>query len=103
MPLFTVERDVSGAIRAEIDASAFRALTCAQEYENLRWIRSYWDVERERVLCLCEATSEAEIREHSERARIDCGVVREITEIRPDQYAPPAQSRAVAAGGEGGR
>lgn len=86
MPMFAIRRNVVGLSDEEIDAAGYRAVVCAIEYDGLRWLRSIYDRERGQLLCLYEARSEAEIREHALRSRIPCDEVREVEEILPDPY-----------------
>jgi hypothetical protein len=100
MPLFTIRRSVPGANRDEIDASAFRAIVCAYEYPNMRWIRSYWDQHGGQLLCLYEADSAEQIADHAQRARIPCDEVREVVAFGPEEFAhvalPTPEAGAVA-------
>ena len=96
MPKFTVRRDLPNATDVDIDAAALRAVACEAEMKGrVRWIRSYRDRDAERILCLYEAASEAEIREHAELARIPCDEVREVTELGPAQYVDAELPEAV--------
>jgi hypothetical protein len=86
MPLYSIRRDVPGATREDVDASAFRAVVCAYEYEGLRWIRSFWDEHKEQILCLYEALSPEQLEDHARRSRIPCDEVREVEELTPKMY-----------------
>lgn len=97
MPLFSIRRDVPGATQEDLDASAYRALVCANAYKGMRWIRSYWDRENGQILCLYEARSREDLIQHSERSRIPCDEVREIMEILPGDYLGATPGAGVAA------
>jgi len=86
MPLYTIVRDVAGLSDGEIDAAGVRAVICAFEYPGLRWIRSYLDRDQQELLCLYQADTVAQIREHAERARIPAGEIREVEEIVPHPH-----------------
>ncbi len=86
MPLYKIRRGVPGASREDVDASAFRAVACAIEFDGLHWVRSFWDEAAGELTCLYEAASAAQVLAHAERARIPCDSVAEVTEITPDEY-----------------
>jgi hypothetical protein len=86
MPLFLVRREVPGAHRGEIDAGAFRAGSCLHNYDDMRWITSYLDVEGERVFCIYEARSADDLRDHAIRARIPCDEVLPVVQLLPEEY-----------------
>lgn len=100
MPTYFIRRDVTGLDDDDVEAAGFRAAVCAYEYTGLRWIRSYWDREAQELHCYYEAESEAQVRDHSERSRIAVSEVREVSDIDPSDFAPPAppSSTARAAG-----
>jgi hypothetical protein len=86
MPLYTIRRMVPGAQQDDVDAASLRAIFCAYEYSGLKWIRSFWDQAKQELLCVYEATSPDQIREHSNRARLPCDEVTEVVEFGPEQY-----------------
>ncbi len=86
MPLYAIRRELGTISREELDASAYRAIMCGYEFENMRWVRSFWDPEAGNITCLYEAVSAEEIREHARRARIPCTEVREVIEVIPEAY-----------------
>ena len=100
MAIFFIRREAPGLEADDVEAGGLRAAGCAQDYPGLRWIRSYWHRESAEVHCYYEAESEAQIREHSERARMVVSEVREVHDIDPSNYAPPTPPPArVRAGG----
>lgn len=86
MPLYAIRRDLGQVTREELDASAYRAIMCAYDFEGMRWIRSFWDPEQGEIRCLYEAQDAAQVFEHARRSRIPCDDVREVIEISPDLY-----------------
>lgn len=98
MPLFFVRREAPGLEADDVEAGGFRAAGCAHDYPGLRWIRSYWHRERAEVHCYYEAESEAQIREHSERARMVVTEVMEVVDIDPSSYASPPSTPEHASG-----
>ena len=98
MPLFLIRRDVQGADRGEIDAGAWRAVSCAYNFEGLKWISSYWDTEGGRVFCVYEAENADQIRMHSRLARIPCDEVTPVRELDRARFtmsqSDPAASTA---------
>lgn len=88
MPLYTIVRDLTGFSDGEIDAAAVRAVICAYEYPEMRWVRSYLDRARGEMLCLYSAASPEQLREHARRSRIPAGEIREVEEVVPAQFLP---------------
>lgn len=88
MPIFQVRRILGHASKDDVDAAAFRAIVCAYEYPGMKWHESYWDAEREEMICIYEADDADQIFIHAERSRIACDEVREVTVIRPGDYVP---------------
>ena len=86
MPLYTIRRKIPDASQEDVDAASLRAIFCAYEYSGLKWVRSFWDRDHQELLCVYEATSPDQVREHSERSRIPCDEVIEVLEFGPEQY-----------------
>lgn len=86
MPLYAIRRDLGPITREELDASAYRAIMCAYDFEGLKWVRSFWDPEQGEIRCLYEAQDVAQVIEHARRSRIPCDDVREVIEIDPGLY-----------------
>lgn len=86
MPLYTIRRELPDTTPEDIDAAAARAVMCAYEFEGLRWLRSYWDAERQAMLCVYEAAGPDQVRDHARRARIPCDEIREVEEVLPGPY-----------------
>ena len=87
MPLFKIERPFKATDDDDaLEAAALRALACAYWFQDLRWIRSFVDRDRDHVTCLYEAASEADIREHARIANIPCDDIREVHEIGPELF-----------------
>jgi hypothetical protein len=99
MATYFIRRDVSGLEADEVEAAGFRAAGCVYDYPGLRWLRSYWHRERAEVHCYYEAESEAQVREHSERSRMVVSEVREVQDIDPADFVPPAPSTSARAAG----
>ena len=87
MALFLIKRDVRGATPTDYDAAAFRAISCAYDYEGLRWVHSYWDRESGFSYCVYEAQSIEQIRQHSQRAHIACDEVYPVSHMVPEAYS----------------
>ena len=86
MALFLIRRDVRGSNQEDIDAGTWRAVSCAYNFDGLKWINSYWDVEGQRVFCVYEAESAEQIRMHSRLARISCEEVIPVGVIDPTKF-----------------
>jgi hypothetical protein len=96
MPLFLIRRDVTGATQTDYDAGVFRAISCAYDYEGLRWIHSYWDREGGMSYCLYEARSIDQIKQHSQRSQIACDEVLPVSHVQPEMYTAGRLSQAEA-------
>jgi hypothetical protein len=86
VPLYRIRRNVGPISQEEMDASAFRALICAQQFPGLKWHRSYWDRAAGFVDCFYEAADAVQIEEHARTARIPCDEVRVVDELVPATY-----------------
>ena len=86
MALFLIRRDVPGITQEEVDAAAYRAITCAFYYAGLKWLQSYWDRDAGIIHCVYEARSAEDIFEHAQVARIPCNDVREVHTFGPETY-----------------
>jgi hypothetical protein len=86
MALFMIKRNVQGASPTDYDAAVFRAISCAYEFDGLRWVRSYWDRQSGYSYCIYEADSAEQIREHSTLSQIACDEVFQVTDIDPESY-----------------
>jgi hypothetical protein len=87
MPLFMIKRDVNGATPMDYDAAVFRAISCAYDFEGLRWVHSYWDRESGNSYCVYEAQSPEQLRQHSQRSHISCDEIYPVAQIVPESYA----------------
>ena len=86
MPPYMIRRDVGQVSQEDVDAAAYRAITCAFHFSEMRWIKSYWDREAGVIRCIYEARTANDIYEHAARARIDCNEVKEVTELGPELH-----------------
>ena len=98
MPLFAIRRNLGPATQEEFDAAVYRAIICAYEYPDLKWIRSFWNPEQGEIHCYYEARDVAQLQEHAYRSAIPCDEVSLVTEILPESYmATGSQTRVVPA------
>ena len=97
MPLFMVRRNVPGISQEDMDAAAFRAITCAFYYSGLKWHRSFWDHDAGVLDCIYEAESAEELLAHAQRARIPCDEVREVDAFGPENYIGEAAAQQASA------
>ena len=86
MPLYRVERQMPTVGDEEIDAAAFRAVTCLALFPDVRWVRSYFDREAFHFTCYYEAPNTEDIRKHAQVARIPCDAIAEVAEFLPEMY-----------------
>lgn len=96
MPMFAIERDLTGWTDEEIDASIRRAQMCAFFFSEFRWHRSFLDRERQQTTCYYEAKHEADIREHARLADLPCDAVQLVDQVVPDDFDRPTEADARA-------
>ncbi len=94
MPMFAIERDLTGWTDEDIDASIRRAQMCAFFFSEFRWHRSFLDRDREQSTCYYEAKHEADVREHARLADVPCNAVRRVEQVVPDDYEQPTEADA---------
>lgn len=81
--LVLVRRQLDPLTHSEFRAIALQAIMCAYEYEDMRWLRSYWSRGTDQLFCLFETRSHELVREHARRSRIPCDEVLDAVEVRP--------------------
>jgi hypothetical protein len=86
MALFLIKRYVGEATQTEVDAAIFRAMSCAYQFDGMRWVTSYWDKEGGYTYCVYEAESKEHIQEHARRASLTCDEVFTVSQLGPEQY-----------------
>jgi hypothetical protein len=96
MPLYLIRRDLGNAGREDVDAAAIRALSCAYNYDGLRWIASYWHEPEGRTFCVYEAQNEQQIIDHSAQARMPCDEITPVQPIDPQAYNAEVTTRINA-------
>jgi hypothetical protein len=86
MPLYQVRRDIGDVSQDDLDASAYRAIICAYQFPEIRWVRSFWNRAAGQITCFYEARDPEQLTEHARLSRIPCDEVREVTEVLPEPY-----------------
>lgn len=86
MALYRIERQLPPVSQDEIDAAAFRSISCLTRFKDLKWVRSFYDPRTFRFTCYYEAPSAERIRAHAEMAALPCDAITEVVEYLPDQY-----------------
>ncbi|MGD9934374.1 MAG: nickel-binding protein [Dehalococcoidia bacterium] len=95
MALYQVRRSVPHATPEDIDASGFRALVCAMDFDGMRWVVSHWDRDRGEIYCIYEAESAEQLFEHARRSNIPCDEVREVVPVRPEDLVSGTEGGAI--------
>ena len=75
-----------GYDEVDLEAAGFRSVVCQKQFPGLAWVRSYWDPAKEESLCLYEAASEEDIRNHAKMADIPCDEVSLVVETSPAAF-----------------
>ena len=96
MPMFAIERDMTGWSDEDIEASVWRAQMCAFFFSDFQWHRSFLDRERRQTTCYYEAKHEADVREHARLADLPCDTVRLVEQVLPNVVDPPTEADARA-------
>ncbi len=86
MAVYLVKRDLGQATQEDVDAAFIRALSCVSNYNDLRWVTSYWGERAGVVYCVYEAQSEQQIIDHSAQSRIPCDGITEVQVVNPQEY-----------------
>jgi len=86
MPMFLVERNF--AERMELSADEARALMRINADVGVTWLFSFLRADHKKTYCLYEAPSIEPLQEAARRAGIPIDVVVEVTEQRPERFAP---------------
>jgi hypothetical protein len=84
MALFLVKREVPKVSEDDLRAAILRAVSCAFNFEGMRWVTSYWDRDHGVAYCVYEAKSREQLQDHAERARIPCDEILAVDCIGPD-------------------
>jgi len=85
--VFLVRRNLPGASKEDVEAGLFRTYTCVAYFPGVKWISSFWDQEHGQALCVYEAESAQQLRDHSERARVPCDEVVPVDMFGPAMFA----------------
>jgi hypothetical protein len=83
LQLVLVRRQLEPLTPGEFRAIALQAIMCAYEYQDMRWLRSYWARETDQLFCLFETRSHDLVREHAQRSRIPCDEIHDAVEVLP--------------------
>ena len=86
MALYRIQRQWPPLSQEELDAAAFRAVTCLPRFPDLKWQRSYYDTATNRSTCCYEAEGPENIRWHAELARVPCDEIAAVVEYLPERY-----------------
>ncbi|HEX6031547.1 MAG TPA: nickel-binding protein [Tepidiformaceae bacterium] len=86
MPLFVIRRRLEGHSESELDAAMFRSLVCTNAFSDMRWVRTFWNAEREESLCVYDAACMDDLREFTQMANIPCDEIWEVAELTPEVY-----------------
>ena len=87
MALYTIERTFPGWTADELEAAKVRAEICTLHFTDMRWLRSYVDLEAGHSTCIYEAATEEDVVAHAEMAKMPCDSVRLVEELIPDMMA----------------
>lgn len=87
--LWMIERDVATWTDEDVEAAGLRAKICVLWYPNMEWVRTFYEREGERLLCIYRAESETDIRTHALAAGLPCGTVLPVDEVLPSDLDEP--------------
>lgn len=86
MPFYRVDRTLAGLTSEDLEAAAFRALSCQRRHEGIRWIRSIVNADSQRGTCVYEAPNAEILEVHQREADLVWDSITEIVEIMPEQF-----------------
>lgn len=75
----------------DVAAAGLRAKMCVIWYSNMEWQRSLFDRDSERLLCVYQAESEEDIRQHAVSAGLPCDTVTLVEEVLPTDIDEPTE------------
>jgi len=83
MPKFVIEREIPGAgqmTRADLQAVSQKSCDVLQEMgPQVQWVQSY--VTGDKIYCIYNAESEAQIREHARRGGFPANSISRVTAV----------------------
>lgn len=86
MPLFLIERNF--AEQLEVTPEAAQMVKAVNADVGVNWLFSFLSADKKKTYCLYEAASPEAIREAARRAGIPADVIIEVSQLRPDTFAP---------------
>jgi hypothetical protein len=92
MPFYLARRNVQGATAEDMQAAGFRAYSCVVGYRGMRWLTSIWDLEKGEMLCVYEARSAEDVKDHARAALLPLEEVRLVEHIDPEAFAGPVKA-----------
>lgn len=88
MGKYVIERNLppGGITDEKLNAAARRSLKTLDEMPDVKWVRSFLTVNRDKFFCIYEAPNAEACREHAKRAELPIDKVSEVEEITPDMF-----------------
>lgn len=88
--LFQLIRDISAWTDEVVAAAAVRSKLSGPWWPGVRWIESFYDRESAGVICIYEARTAEDIRNHARTASLPASEIRPVELILPDELEAPA-------------
>jgi Protein of unknown function (DUF4242) len=86
MPLFLIERNFADELMVD-DAAAAQVKKINDEI-GIQWLYSFLSNDKRKTYCLYEAPNAEAIRLAAQRLGLPADAVIEVSELRPEQFAP---------------
>jgi hypothetical protein len=81
----------------DLKAAILRAVSCAFNFEGMKWHHTYWDEQNGAAYCLYEAQDSNQLRDHADRARVPCDDVWPVAVVTPEDLLTAPGVLAVSA------
>lgn len=88
MPLFLIERNFAEEFLPTVEGAA--EVREINDEIGVQWLFSFLSADKRKTYCLYEAPNADAIRAAAKRAGVPADVIVEVSELRPEMFAPAA-------------
>jgi hypothetical protein len=89
--LWMIERDITDWSDDDVVAGGVRAKMCVLWYPDMQWVRTFFDREAERLICIYRAESADDVRKHAEMAGLPCSSIVPVDEVLAADLDDPTE------------
>jgi uncharacterized protein DUF4242 len=88
MPLFLIERNFAEDLM--LDEASVEQVKQINDEIGIQWLYSFLSDDKRKTYCLYEAPSSDAIRAAAKRLGVPADVIIEVSQVRPEHFAPAA-------------